>query len=202
MADLLPSDWLVGVVGRLDKPTTGALLVTDDGDLDFLLTSPTFHVWKRYLLTVVGEPDAGDPRLQRLRDGVLISGEATEPARCGIVEGVAWPGRDGTRLSQLCLEIREGRFRQVRRMANHVGFKLVRLHRVAIGPVELGDLAEGRWRELDADEVEGLYDAAGGREAPVRRARAALWRRLEAGELDVRDAALVERYFVGLDWRH
>jgi len=197
VAALLPVEWSgrVGVVGRLDKPTTGALLVTDDGDLNNLLTDPASHVWKRYILTVVGEPDEQDPRLERLRQGVELSGVRTKPARCGVVAGTGRSDGGDGRLSELWVEIAEGRFHQVRRMANQVQLKFVHLHRAAIGPVELGDLAQGQWRPLRAGEVDALYAAAGGRDAPTVGARAALRRRLEAGELDAGDAALVRRHF-------
>ncbi|MCB9740722.1 MAG: rRNA pseudouridine synthase [Deltaproteobacteria bacterium] len=193
VAALLPPEWRVGVVGRLDRPTTGALLVTDDGDLNNLLTSPDSHVWKRYRLTVVGELEPGDPRLQQLRDGVVFQGTRSRPARCGVVEGASLPGRDGTRLGVLWLEISEGRFRQVRKMATQVGFKVVRLHREAIGPLPLGDLAEGAWRMLTDAEVEALYAVAGGREAPATRAWAALLAQWEAGALEAVDAGCFAR---------
>ncbi|MBI5611075.1 MAG: rRNA pseudouridine synthase [Deltaproteobacteria bacterium] len=200
VAALLPQDWRgrVGVVGRLDKPTTGALLVTDDGDLNNLLTAPASHVWKRYILTVVGEPDELDPRLERLRQGVAISGVRTKPARCGVVAGTGRADGGDGRLSEVWIEIAEGRFHQVRRMANQVQLKFVHLHRAAIGPLELGALAPGEWRSLRADEVDDLYTAAGGRDAPIVGARTALRRHLDAGELDPIDAALVRRYFDGL----
>ena len=147
------------------------------------------------MLTVVGEPDEHDPRLERLRQGVEISGELTQPARCCVVPGSGQLGRGDTRLSDIWLEIRQGRFRQVRRMASQVQLKLAHLHRVAIGPLALGDLGPGQWRPLRMDEVDALYAAAGGRDAPTAGARAALLRRLAAGELDGADAALLRRYF-------
>ncbi len=196
IADLVPADWLgrVGVVGRLDKPTTGALLITDDGDLSHLLTDPAFHVWKRYVLTLVGDIEAADPRLEQLRAGVMLGDTLTAPARCGLVPDSGRDGKGGKRLTDAWIEVREGRFRQVRRMANTVGFRVARLHRVAIGPLLLGDLEQGRWRALQSAEVDGLYEAAGGRDAPTRGARKALIRRLEAGELSVPDVDRVRRY--------
>ncbi len=198
VAELLPAHWQVGVVGRLDKPTTGALLVTDDGDLSHLLTSPEFHVWKRYVMTVVGVPDDADPRLAQLRAGVALGPDTTLPARCGLVPGSQRPGRGQTTLSDVWLELREGRFRQVRRMASQVGLKLARLHRAAIGPLALGALQEGAWRPLEAAEVDALYAAAGGRDAPLRGARRALRERLESGALSPDEAAIVRRYFAAL----
>jgi len=196
VAELLPAPWLgrVGVVGRLDKPTTGALLITDDGDLSHLLTDPGFHVWKGYVLTVVGHPAEDDPRLTRLREGVALGGATSRPARCGVVPDSARPGRGDTTLTDLWIELREGRYRQVRRMASGVGFKLTALHRTAIGPLQLGDLEVGRWRSLEQAEIEALYGAAGGRGAPEAGARRALIRRMARGELDADEVALVQRY--------
>ena len=196
VAGLLPEAWQgrVGVVGRLDKPTTGALLVTDDGDLSHLLTHPDFHVWKRYVLTVRGDPLDTDPRLIQMREGVVLGQTLTQPARCGVVPG---SGRDGTkhpRMSDVWVEIREGRNRQVRRMASHVQLKLIHLHRAAIGPLTLGTLAKGQWRVLSAAETDALYEAAGGRDAPMAGARRALIRRLNEGALDDAEAATVRRY--------
>lgn len=200
VAALLPPGWFgrVGVIGRLDQPTTGALLVTDDGDLNHLLTEPGCQVWKRYLLTIVGEPADDDPRLAQLRTGVTLSGEVTLPARCGVVPGSGRPGRDDARLCELWIEVCEGRFRQVRRMAGQVGLKVVRLHRDAIGPLPLGDLPPGAWRPLLQTEIDALYAAAGGRDAPVQGAQEALHRRWRAGALDPADAAIAERFFATL----
>jgi 23S rRNA pseudouridine2605 synthase len=196
IAACIPPEWhgRVGVVGRLDKPTTGALLVTDDGDLSHLLTDPAFHVWKRYLLTVRGELSDADPRLAELRAGVEIGGKKTRPGRCGVVSGSGRPGRGDARLSDVWLEISEGRFRQVRRMANLVKLRLTRLHRVAIGPLGLEGLETGKWRQLIPAEIEALYGAAGGRNAPSAGAKRALIRRLAAGELEPADEQRVRRY--------
>ncbi len=196
VAGLLPEDWLgrVGVVGRLDKPTTGALLVTDDGDLSHLLTHPDFHVWKRYVLTVRGDPVDADPRLIHLREGVVLGQTRTQPARCGVVPGSGRAGTKHPRLSEVWVEIREGRNRQVRRMASQVQLKLVHLHREAIGPLTLGTLAIGQLRTLSAAEVAALYEAAGGRQAPMVGARRALLRRLSDGVLNDAEAATVRRY--------
>ena len=201
VAALVPEAWRgrVGVVGRLDKPTTGALLFTDDGNLCTLLTLATTHVWKRYVLTVVGEPQPDDPRLAELRAGVLLSQTMTVPCRCGIVPGSGRPGRGETRLSEVWVEIREGRFHQVRRMANQVRLKLTHLHRAAVGPLALGDLAEGQWRSLSGEEVEALYAAAGGRDAARAAVLQTLARRLNDGELDEREVSLVKRYFAAVD---
>ncbi|MCO4762901.1 MAG: rRNA pseudouridine synthase [Myxococcales bacterium] len=196
VADLLPDKWQgrVGVVGRLDKATTGALLVTDDGDLSYLLTHPEFHVWKRYVLTVRGTPTDDDPRLMHMREGVMVQSARTQPARCGVVADSARLGKNDQPESDVWMEIREGRNRQVRRMANLVGLRLVHLHRAAIGPLQLGDLERSHWRMLTPAEVDVLYESAGGRAAPTEGARRALKRRLDDGQLDASEASLVVRY--------
>ncbi|OIP28911.1 MAG: hypothetical protein AUK47_28810 [Deltaproteobacteria bacterium CG2_30_63_29] len=197
ITELLPVEWQgrVGVVGRLDKPTTGALIVTDDGDLSHLMTHPEFHVWKRYVMTVLGEPLETDPRLEQMRSGIQLGPTLTQPARCGVAAGSGRAGEGDSRLSEVWIELREGRNRQVRRMASHVRLKLLHLHRATIGPIQLGDLAEGQWRLLAASEVDALYDAAGGRQTAVARVREALKRRLEAGTLEGADLERVRRYF-------
>ena len=195
IAALLPPDWLgqVGPVGRLDRDTTGALLVTDDGDLNHLLTHPDHHVWKRYLLTVLGEVGEDDPRLAEMRSGVALGQELTRPALCGVVTGSSRQSRTHP-LTDLWMELREGKHRQVRRMASKVGLRVIQLHREAIGPVSLGALASGARRSLEMSEVDALYEAAGGREAPRQGARRALLRRLSAGELEPHEEAMVRRY--------
>ena len=196
IASLLPDAWLatVGPVGRLDRATTGALILTDDGDLSYLLTHPDHHVWKRYLLTVRGHVADDDPRLAAMRQGVVLKGEPTLPARCGVVpESHREHVRSGP-MCELWVEIREGRNRQVRKMASKTGFKLRHLHRARVGPVSLGDLEVGHHRPLTPEEVDALYEDAGGRALPAERALAALLRRLEEGHLEPRGVQLVERY--------
>lgn len=152
--------WVVPV-GRLDLDTSGLLLLTNDTAFADLVTSPASHVEKTYV--VDARPRLDDEALERLRRGVELHDGPTRPAR---VANVAHRGPT-TRFE---LSITEGRNRQVRRMVKMVGSKVERLARVAIGPVELGDLARGRWRELDAREVQALRDAARTAESK-RRAR-------------------------------
>ncbi|MEL6181310.1 MAG: pseudouridine synthase [Myxococcota bacterium] len=196
IASLLPETWLatVGPVGRLDRDTTGALLLTDDGDLSHLLTHPDHHVWKRYVLTVRGDVKADDARLKAMRDGIVLRGEQTLPARCGVVpDSLRHDVRYGPS-TELWVEIREGRNRQVRKMASKTGFRLRHLHRSHVGPIALGELKEGRWRLLSDSEVELLYQDAGGRMLPAMRARAVLERKLAQGQLEPRSEAIVVRY--------
>ncbi|MGM0557331.1 MAG: pseudouridine synthase [Myxococcota bacterium] len=154
-------------VGRLDRATTGLLLLTDDGDLSHVLLRPRFHVEKRYHLTISGELRDDDPRLHQLIDGVDIG---TGPAFALRVEILA--GLPGYTLLELVID--EGRNRVVRKMCSRVRLELEHLHRAAIGPVRLGDVHRGDWRELTADEVSALWQAGGGRERAGERKIAAL----------------------------
>ncbi len=133
-------------VGRLDLDTTGALLLTNDGPLADRLMHPRHGVDKTYLVTVTGRPS--DETLAALARGVELEDGRTAPAR---VRRVA-PDR-------FELTIHQGRKRQVRRMCKAVGHPVVTLHRSRYGPIELGNLAPGEWRELLPDEVESLRRA-------------------------------------------
>ncbi len=139
-------------VGRLDRDTTGLILLTDDGDLAYRVTHPSHHVPKRYLALVAGCVSAG--KIERLVSGVRLD---DGPARARAARRIATDGRR----SVLEIVLGEGRKRQVRRMLEHVGHPVDRLHRSAIGPVELGDLAEGEVRVLDPGALARLRDAVG-----------------------------------------
>jgi 23S rRNA pseudouridine2605 synthase len=147
VVDLVPTAQRLYPVGRLDADTTGLILLTNDGELAHTLTHPSFEVPKTYRARVEGR--LGDRALRALRDGVELEDGRTAPARV-------------RRLSahELELTIHEGRKRQVRRMLEAVGHRVVNLRRVAFGPLRLGELAAGRHRRLTAVEVQRLRDAA------------------------------------------
>jgi 23S rRNA pseudouridine2605 synthase len=168
-------------VGRLDKPTTGFLLLTDDGDLCFCLLRPRFHVEKEYHLTVRGRVEPGDDRLSALEAGIDI-GDNKPPAtalRTSVVDG-------GDFRSLLSVVVDEGRHRMVRRMARRAGFRLDHLHRPRIGPVDMNPgemnpdqpsaLEAGETRRLTDAEVAAMWQACGGRDAARQRQIAALGR--------------------------
>lgn len=158
-------------VGRLDLPTTGLLLLTDDGDLCYCLLRPQFHVEKEYHLTVRGAVADDDPRLQALIDGIDI-GDRKPPAaalRTAVLES-------SPTSSRLSVVVDEGRHRMVRRMARRADFYLEHLHRPRLGPVHLGDVPAGELRSLSAAEVDALWQASGGKKASERRQIAALKR--------------------------
>jgi 23S rRNA pseudouridine2605 synthase len=154
VAELMP-EGLPGLfpVGRLDRDTTGLLLLTTDGELGFRLLHPRFHVQKVYRATVDGVPSDDD--LARLRAGIELDDGPTRPAGARLLE------RCGS-TAVVELVISEGRKRQVKRMLSAVGHPVVALHREGFGPLELGSLPEGQTRELEPDEAAALYELAGG----------------------------------------
>lgn len=137
---------IIAPVGRLDRDTTGLLLLTDDGPLLHRLTSPRHHVPKTYDVTLARPLDGSEAEL--FASGTLVLRSETTPllpARLDVT------GADTARLT-----ITEGRYHQVKRMFAATGNHVERLHRSAIGGLALGDLPEGQWRVLGADEVAGL----------------------------------------------
>jgi 23S rRNA pseudouridine2605 synthase len=131
-------------VGRLDADSTGLILLTNDGELANRLTHPRYGVRKTYLVELAQPPSEAD--LERLRTGVELEDGPTAPAE---VE------RLGER--EVEITIREGRKRQVRRMAETVGNRVEELTRTRIGPLELGDLRRGEARRLDGREIDALW---------------------------------------------
>jgi 23S rRNA pseudouridine2605 synthase len=146
VVSLVDSDVRLYPVGRLDADSTGLLLLTNDGELANRLTHPRYEVPKAYRVRLGRPPSDGD--LHRLASGVELDDGRTAPAEVR---------RVGEREIEVVL--REGRNRQVRRMAEAVGNEVIALRRVRFGPIDLGDLAEGRARRLGEDEIEGLREA-------------------------------------------
>ena len=136
-------------VGRLDYDSEGLLLLTNDGELAQRLTHPSCEVDKVYLARVTGNPS--NEALNKLRRGVYMEGDErrTYPAQVRVV-------RDESLFSDILVTIHEGRNRQVRRMFDSVGHKVLLLRRVRFGPLDLGDLRRGEWRELSAEEIAKL----------------------------------------------
>lgn len=138
--------WL-SPVGRLDLDTSGLLLLTNDTDFAELVMNPDHKVPKTYQLKA--STLLTDDQLEQLRRGVRLSDGATRPA---LVTRL----RDSAKYTHLEITITEGRNRQVRRMLEAVESKVLKLVRVAIGPVRIGELSIGKWRNLTAEEVLSL----------------------------------------------
>lgn len=145
--DLVPSEPRVFPVGRLDRDTSGLLLLTNDGELAHRIAHPSHGIDKEYLAEVDGGPVRAGA-LRRLREGVKLADGRTAPARVGQPS----PG-------VLRITIHEGRNRQVRRMCEAVGHPVRRLVRTRIGPLRDPALRPGQWRALTAAEVAALVRA-------------------------------------------
>jgi 23S rRNA pseudouridine2605 synthase len=138
--------WLIPV-GRLDQDTSGLLLLTNDTRFAERVSNPEYKIPKTYL--VKASTLLADGQLQQLRNGVVLSDGPTQPA---VVKRV----RDSSKYTFLEITIREGRNRQVRRMIDAVGSKVLKLVRTQIGGLPIGDLAIGKFRELKPAEVKQL----------------------------------------------
>lgn len=137
-------------IGRLDRNSEGMLLFTNDGKFANDIMHPSRHISKTYRVTV--RPSITEDQLVRLTAGVEIDGRKTLPANVEVLD--EQEGRVVLRII-----IREGRNRQIRKMCEAVGLEVARLRRTAIGPVKLGMLKPGTWRELTAEEVKALRNA-------------------------------------------
>ncbi|MBX2861975.1 MAG: rRNA pseudouridine synthase [Leptolyngbyaceae cyanobacterium MAG.088] len=149
--DLLPhklrqGDIRLHPVGRLDTDSTGALLLTNHGQLTQTLTHPRHHIPKTYRVRVQGTPNSAC--IDKWRRGVSLAGKLTAPAQVKVLHPK----------SPALLEIvlREGRNRQIRRVAEQLGHPVISLHRSAIDFIDLGDLPSGKCRELTSQEADKL----------------------------------------------
>lgn len=156
--DLLPQKISHGQglhpVGRLDVESTGALLLTNDGDLTYYLTHPRHHIPKTYWVWVEGVPL--EQTLKQWRQGVWLEGQKTLPAQVKVIDRTA---------AKALLEVilREGRNRQIRRVADQLGHPVLQLHRTAIGSIHLdipgkSAMSSGGYRPLESFEIRSLKD--------------------------------------------
>ena len=153
--------------GRLDYDSEGLVLLTNDGWLLHRITHPRYEHPKTYLVQVERVPD--EAALEALRQGVLVKGEKTLPAEVAVLRGEERPSpaprsvpiryRANIPTAWLRITLREGRKRQVRHMTAAVGYPTLRLIRMSSGPITLGDLPPGEWRELTDDELAALARA-------------------------------------------
>jgi len=160
VAALVPRDGgRVVPVGRLDYETAGVLLLTNDGDLAHVLTHPRYGVEKTYRAVVRGRLQAGD--VQRFLAGLKLDDGRAAPAKIRVV-------RAGAAASEIDVTIHEGRNRQVRRMFETSDHPVLSLVRLRFGPIALGDLRAGRWRDAtdkELTELRAVQRAAADRDA-------------------------------------
>jgi 16S rRNA pseudouridine516 synthase len=143
--DLLPQHYHhLYPVGRLDYNSSGALLLTNDGDFANCLTHPRHHIAKTYEVWVRGQPDRDT--LQNWRNGIELDGTLTLPCQVNVIERRA----DRT---QLQIVLREGRNRQIRRIAEQLNCPVIALHRVAIADIQIHNLASSKYRHLSTQEI-------------------------------------------------
>ena len=140
----------VAPVGRLDRASEGLLLFSNDPEWAARVTEPAHGLHKTYHVQVDSIPD--DTLLARLRAGTQDDGEILSAVRVDLL-------RAGAKNAWLEIVLDEGRNRQIRRLLQAFDLGVLRLVRIGIGPVALGDLAKGAWRELDAAEISALHDA-------------------------------------------
>jgi len=148
--DLVRVDRRIVPVGRLDMYTSGALILTDDGDFVYTVTHPKHEIEKTYTVTVIGK--IKEDEVQALRDGVIIDDDyKTRPAKVKILKI-----DEDKNQSRLMITIHEGKNRQVRKMCESIGKKVLALHRARIGNIDVKNLELGKWRYLTKNEIDSL----------------------------------------------
>lgn len=148
VVDLIKTDKRIFPIGRLDYMTTGLIILTNDGELFNRLVHPKSEIYKKYYVKVLGEIKKNE--LENLKKGVILEDGKTLPAKIDLIK------RDKNK-TFLYISIREGKNRQIRRMIEKLGYKVLNLKREKIGNLSLGDLVEGQYRELKKEEIEYLY---------------------------------------------
>ena len=149
----------VYAAGRLDRDSEGLLLLTDDGGLIKKLTDPKHHIEKTYWILLEGDPTPD--KLALLERGIQLKDYRTLTAKARLTQDPGLPPRSKPvtphgPTSWIEIKLREGKKRQIRHMTAAVGLFTLRLVRVAIGPIGVGELSPGQWRELTAKEVSSL----------------------------------------------
>ena len=147
--DLIKVKQRIVPVGRLDMYTSGALLLSNDGEFIYKITHPKHEIDKTYTVTVKGI--ITDQEVEKLRNGVEIEDYITKPAKVKILKI-----DEEKNISRLAITIHEGKNRQVRKMCEAIGKKVQALHRSKIGNIDVKDLKIGTWRYLKPKEIEQL----------------------------------------------
>ena len=151
--DFIPGDVRLYPVGRLDADTSGLLLLTNDGDWAQKLMHPKNETQKVYTAIVNGVPSGES--LRKFRKGIIIDGKKTAPALIKQEEILPIKGTKN-QTTRLRITIHEGRNRQVRKMCEAIGHKIVSLKRIEVGTLKLGTLQKGKWRNLSSKEVRNI----------------------------------------------
>ncbi len=134
-------------VGRLDLDSRGLLLLTDDGELAMRLMHPRYHVEKEYRVLISGRP--GAEAMRRLREGMVVGAERFAPIEAKVLDA-------GDQQTLVGMVLQEGRKREVRRLWRALGYKVLDLERIRMGPLTLGPLPAGTTRELTTEEIAAL----------------------------------------------
>lgn len=147
VVNYVPKTIRVFPVGRLDYESTGLILLTNDGDLSLRLTHPRYHLPKTYLLTAIGKITS--EKLSQFQHGVILDDGITAPAEIEVL-----PSKFNQ--NKLKITLYQGKKRQIRRMCAILHLHVVDLHRIAIGPLTIGDLQPGKYRLLTPVEINSL----------------------------------------------
>jgi len=151
--DLVKSEERLYPVGRLDKNSSGLLLLTNDGDLALKLTHPRYEHEKEYEVEI--DKDLSSEDLKKMSRGIIIEGKKTLPAKISAKGGSAFGGKK-IKSKKFRMILREGRKRQIRKMCDALGYQIKSLQRIRMGNLSLGNLAFGKWRELSNKEIDKL----------------------------------------------
>ena len=135
-------------VGRLDYNSTGLIILTNDGDLSLALTHPRYHLPKTYEVEI--DRPLSSMHLNAFKQGIVLDDGKTQPALITLIDA-------SNRRFRIILH--QGKNRQIRRMFEHFEYRVLRLHRVAIGPLRIGQLQPGQWRALTSSELHALKSA-------------------------------------------
>ena len=149
--DLVKTNKRLVPVGRLDMYTSGALILTNDGDFVYKVTHPKHEIEKTYTVTIIGIVKKEE--VEKLKKGVKIEDYITKPAKVKILKI-----DEEKNQSRLEITIHEGKNRQVRKMCEAIGRKVLALHRTKIGNISVKDLRLGTWRYLKPNEIKSLLD--------------------------------------------
>ena len=153
MLDLVKTNKRLVPVGRLDMYTSGAIILTDDGDFVYKITHPKHEIEKTYNVTVVGK--VNNDEIEKLKNGVDIGEFTTSNAKVKILKI-----DEDKNVSRLQITIHEGKNRQIRRMCESINKKVLSLHRASIGDITVKDLKIGNWRYLKKEEVKKLLESS------------------------------------------